>query len=347
MNSHIKILLPSGGNCANIIEHLLKVEEIKFSFVVCDIAPMERIPDSTIFFICPRTESSDYRSFIAGLCSDYEIDIIIPGTSMDVKFYAANRNSFEHTGIKILISNDRAIKTSLNKELCFSFLKEKGIDVPDYYLVKNIEEYRQAVKALGFPSRKVCMKPSEYPDGSGKGFRIIDDSNLVFKNMFYELPSKMYTVSNSAVVESMEKFPDFPPMLLMEYLPDREYSVYCFCSDGKAEYIVPNLKLGLVETNTKVAVVEENIEIIEQSKKICELFGFEHNINIQFKYSEGGIPKVVEINPRVAGTILLPVHAGVDLLLFSIKKALNMNYSRNAEIKYGTKIERVLTEIFA
>jgi hypothetical protein len=45
----------------------------------------------------------------------------------------------------------------------------------------------------------------------------------------------------------------------------------------------------------------------------------------------------------MAGTIMLPVRAGVDMIHFGIMKALGRQYAADCNVKYGTRIKREFT----
>ena len=70
-----------------------------------------------------------------------------------------------------------------------------------------------------------------------------------------------------------------------------------------------------------------------------------YNVNIQIKLSKSGQPKVVEINPRMGGSIALSAAAGVNLPYFAIKLALKEKLPRR-KIIYNTKMIRYWKELF-
>ena len=47
------------------------------------------------------------------------------------------------------------------------------------------------------------------------------------------------------------------------------------------------------------------------------------NVNIQFKNSKNHTPKLIEINPRIGGTIILPSVSGINMPYLAIKQCLN------------------------
>ena len=80
----------------------------------------------------------------------------------------------------------------------------------------------------------------------------------------------------------------------------------------------------------------ENQELSETALAICEDFGLKYNINIQFK---GRLwwdaPRVIEINPRVSGTIVACTKAGINLPHLAIKKFLGKSIN-DKELDYKT-----------
>ena len=62
----------------------------------------------------------------------------------------------------------------MDKEKTFSKLKKIGINIPNYYKVKNYSEFLTSLKKLGYPKKDVCFKPSRYSQSGGaRGFRIL------------------------------------------------------------------------------------------------------------------------------------------------------------------------------
>ena len=71
----------------------------------------------------------------------------------------------------------------------------------------------------------------------------------------------------------------------------------------------------------------------------------DYNINIQMRYSSDGIPKMVEINPRVSGTIVLCTAAGANMPYLGVKLALGESIPP-VDPEYGTRMIRYWEEVF-
>ncbi len=346
--SEINILIPSAGFASrDLLEHIAYHEKGKYRLVLSDMNP--EINTKTVaskFYKSPATVDEDYLPFIIDVCQKENIHIIIPGKSSDAKFFAKYDALFREKGIAIILSPPKTIMDVTDKYKVVSILQEYGLKLSNSLEVKTIKEFEEAVECFGYPGKPICIKPSKYPEGSGRGFRIIDSSKNIHKRLFWEPTSELYYVSIDQVITAMKHEIDFPPLLVMEYYPGEEYSVYCFCDSGKPIYIVPNRRIRLYQMSTLEAVVDLNQEIISLTKEICNVFNFEYIINIQLKYDLNNKPQLIEINPRLAGTVMLPVRAGVDMIHYSIQKALGENFEKHAKIVEGYRIIRELTSFY-
>jgi len=311
----------ANGSVDGVIDHLHKLGVAVHISDSADSSPYE---NKVYYHTVPQISSPTYKSVMRKLCDTFDIDIIIPSISEDALFFSKHRKSFDAVST---VSSKFATEMTCNKAMCYYFLNYYKFPVPQFCTVTDKKELDFAVHDLGM----TCFKPQKHPNGSGKGFRIIDDVQA-HKNMFTALTSEMYYVSYSSVVTAFEwrvEEEDPPELLMMEYLPGTEYSVYCFCHNGRAKYIVPIKRIETVNMCSSVARIDMNRDCINLARQICELYEFEYNINIQLKRDKLGNLKVVEINPRIAGSVMLPVTAGVDMLSMTLLKAAGRKYFYN------------------
>ena len=131
----------------------------------------------------------------------------------------------------------------------------------------------------------------------------------------------------------------------MEYLPGREYSVDLLVDNGRALVTVPRFREVIKGGISFIGITEENKDVIETSNAIVEAIGLDYNIGVQLRYSKDELPSVLEINPRVQGTIVLCTAAGVNLPYLGVKLALGEDIP---EIKprWGVKMIRYWEEIY-
>ena len=87
--------------------------------------------------------------------------------------------------------------------------------------------------------------------------------------------------------------------------------------------------------------------IIQSCRQIIKELRLHGNIGIQLKGSETGQFLLLEINPRVQGTISAALGAGINLPLLAVKQELGLPISPDELIvKWGTKFSRYWNEVF-
>ncbi len=139
----------------------------------------------------------------------------------------------------------------------------------------------------------------------------------------------------------------FPKLLVSEYLPGPEFSVDCVAKNGVPLIIVPRLRSSMKEGISVAGEFIQHKEIIKYCEEIIKLLHLHGNIGIQVKQAEDGKYKILEINPRVQGTISAGLGAGINLPLLAIYSELNMNIEEHdLQVIWGTKFKRFWEEVF-
>lgn len=129
----------------------------------------------------------------------------------------------------------------------------------------------------------------------------------------------------------------FPELLVMEYLPGKEYTVDILVTDDPV--IIPRTR-DIIRTGiTFNATVEKNSEIIEYSRKIIKLLNLEYACGLQMILDENGAPKLIECNPRIQGTMVLSTLAGANITYGAVKLALG-EHVPNFKIRWDTRLLR-------
>ncbi len=289
-------------------------------------------------------ESEDFIPRIIDICKRECVDVVIPLVTNELMKFAINEVEFEGIGTKVVISGPEGLRTANNKHLLMQICKENGIPVPQFYKVCSWYEFEQAVYKLGYPELPVCFKP---PVSRGlRGFRILrEDIDRLDLLMNYK-PTDVYTTLED-LRGVLEDATPFPELLVMEYLPGKEYSVDVLVNRGKPLIVVPRLREKLKMGISFVGITEDNDAIIEYSRKVVSLLGLHGNIGLQFKLDASGIPKIIESNPRVQGTIVLCLAAGVNLVYDAVKLALGEEITDSQDdVQWGVKMIRYWEEVY-
>jgi carbamoyl-phosphate synthase large subunit len=340
----INILMTGGGapGAAGIF-HCLKQNPL-FNITMADANPDaigKYLNDD--FETIPFASDINFVDAILSLCRRKNIHAILPLVTKELIPLAHRSNEFELAGAKLLVSPVSSLEVANNKSSLYEFLQWRGIAVPAFKVVETVEQFKAAVEELGYPVKQVCFKPS-VSNGS-RGFRIVTNQINELDLLFNYKPNSTYISLNDAV--RILSSGSFPELLVSEYLPGEEYSVDCLANHGQAVLIVPRLRKRMINGISVEGEFVKDDSIIAYCTQIIKELQLHGNIGIQVKRSTAGQFLILEINPRVQGTISAALGAGINLPVLAIKQELGLPISaEELAVKWGTKFSRYWNEVF-
>jgi carbamoyl-phosphate synthase large subunit len=163
---------------------------------------------------------------------------------------------------------------------------------------------------------------------------------------FSEKPNSVYS-NLSTIKEILGE--NFQKMLLMEFLPGREYTVDVLCQKGVVYAVLPRLRTTMTGGITTEAILARNNQFDfnkQFSERIIGGFNLSYNIGIQLREDEKGNLKLLEMNPRLQGTTIISVEGGVNIPEIMVDMAFGtFDTSFAPDIKWGLKLQRVWREV--
>ncbi len=293
-------------------------------------------------YFVSQPEDKNYIRDLLTVCKKEKVRILIPADPKELVSIAGNKDKFEKMGTLVLSSSVESVQIAEDKEKFFIFCKEKEIPVPNFIKVKSYKDFRRAVLKLGYPEKVVCFKPTI--SSGTRGFRVLSSKNNRLRNLLKDHPGSVMA-DFSEVCSILKKAKDFPEILVMEFLSGKEYTVDILANNGKAQIIIPRTRDKVLLGGSFMAQSVEEKEIIRYSKEIVEGLNLDAIVGIQFIKDEKGVPRAIEVNPRIQGATLLSVASGADLVDLAIKNVLGQSW-KEPEIKWGTRMVRYFDEIY-
>ncbi|MEO7393630.1 MAG: ATP-grasp domain-containing protein [Chitinophagaceae bacterium] len=295
------------------------------------------------FETIPFANNQNFVDAIISLCRKKNIQVILPLVTKELIPLSLRINELEMAGVKLLISPASSLEIANNKSSLYEFLQWRGIAVPSFRVVETIEQFKIAVEELGYPEKQICFKPS-VSNGS-RGFRIVTEQINELDLLLNYKPNSTYLRFNDAI--RILSSGAFPQLLVSEYLPGDEYSVDCLANHGDEVLVVPRLRKKMINGISVEGEFIKEESIINYCILIIKELKLHGNIGIQVKKSEAGQFLILEINPRVQGTIAAALGAGVNLPVLAIKKELGLPITpEELLVKWGTKFSRYWNEVF-
>jgi carbamoyl-phosphate synthase large subunit len=297
-----------GGDISLSIGKLLKMENVAERLIGCDTH--DEHPGIFIFDKCERVKRGDeegYLESISRVVERHGVELVIPMSEPEISFFFEN-NVKDINGAPLLLLNEKALKTGLDKMETISFLKDTGLDSPWTIAVKD-----------GKPPQLPCIIKKRFGSGS-KGLDLVTDENL---------EHYMKTRTDSIFQEYL--IPD-----------DEEYTCGLYRTrQGEVRTIIFRRKLKGGFTGYGTVVHNRSIE--EMLSKIAENLQLSGSINVQLRLTDKG-PVVFEINPRFSSTVLFRHLVGFTDLIWALEEFKGGSAGDYTPPPEGTKIYKGFQE---
>jgi carbamoyl-phosphate synthase large subunit len=291
----------------------------------------------------PWANDPAFIDALLAICKKRKIDLLMPLVTRELIPLAEHADKFLSIGTRLIISKVESLRIANDKGKLYQFLEWRGIETPPFRIVNEALAFEQAMQDLGYPAKTICFKPCIA--NGGRGFRIITDKISQIDLLFNEKPDSVH-ISLIDALRILSKG-SFPELLVSEFLPGDEYSVDCLANQGKAVLIAPRLRKKTLSGISVEGEFVKETSIIDYCARIIKELELHGNIGIQLRLSAEGKFLILEINPRVQGTISAGLGAGINLPLLAVKQELGLPIiSEELEIKWGTRFSRYWNEVF-
>ncbi len=333
----------------SIVKALRKSRKYRMRIIGTDF----RLRPSSFHFadeaiLLPDNRSSEFANALIEVCEKKHVDVILPIRTDDQLPICENLRQFREVDTEpaIVVTNPRLMRTLLDKKKLLEYSSRVlDLEIPRFASASTRTDLEKAVERLGYPDRPVVVKPS-LSQGS-RGFRILDATKDRRTLFFEEKPTGIYTTLDDLVSIVGERFPE---LLVMEYLPGKEYTLDVLCRKGRTFAVVPRLRVRMTGGITTGGIVakDENYETLHSTASaLVEGFGASYNLGMQLRESDSGTPLLLEINPRLQGTTIISVAAGVNIPELMVQMALReYDYDTRFDVRWGLEMDRVWFEVF-
>ena len=228
----------------------------------------------------PRVDSPNFLEIISEIIEDYNIDYIFPAHDDVVVALAKAQHKL---AAKVIGSPSHTALLSRSKAMTYKFFKSI-ITVPAVYQKEDLDDN------ILFP---LFLKP-DVGQGSKGTHRVNNKAEAVFY---------------------LEKD---PTLMILEYLPGEEYTVDCFSdTNGTLQFSGARQRKRISNGISVNTMIVENPEIQKIAKKINDHIFFRGAWFFQVKRNRNNKFSLLEIAPRIAGSMALYRMQGVNLPLLS------------------------------
>jgi predicted ATP-grasp superfamily ATP-dependent carboligase len=236
-------------------------------------------------------------------------------------------------GTRLIVPADAPTLGILNdKALFYREAELLGVKIPRFRVAQSLEEFEEAVGDLAGQGREVCFKPAK--SLYGLGFKAIREPAD---------PLKAFLAGDSASVSLGEArsrlavpAERFVKLVVMERLPGPEWSVDCLAQGGRLLRATVRKKSPWPGRPERLV---EDGEVYSLAERRTSHFKLSWVFNVQAIDSEEG-PKILEINPRMAGGLYFSCLAGINYPYWALRLALGPCESLLPDQAFGLSVSQ-------
>jgi carbamoyl-phosphate synthase large subunit len=238
--------------------------------------------------IVPRGDDPRFAPEMRRLCAGHRIDALVPTVEVELAPLVAERRALAANGVALVAPAIGALNACLDK---WSF--------------------HRALTGHDALPRTELISPSFDPGGWRPP--------LVIKPRRGSGSSGVRTLGDLA---DLERLPRDGSLIAQEYLPGQEFSVDVLQLGDRGAVAVARERLKVDSGIAVTARVIRDQALEDLAMDVTERVGVSPIANVQFRRRADGEPRLLEVNPRVPGTIALSIAAGVNMPELALRHAL-------------------------
>jgi len=241
-----------------------------------------------------------YCRDVIQLCEQYHYDMILPFG--DSAYYAVVTHGAELSKVtRLLVPGLDAFFIAHDKQKTVDFCRKIGVPVPQSFANYSDEDIPAIANAIRYPA----VVKARSGTGVEKGLRYANHKQELIR-MVGEISSFQ---SNKDGIE-------YQSPIIQEYIPGFIHDACILAQDGKlvqALTQVRKLMYPIYGGVGAINVTTHNPILVNQARKLVETLGWNGPAQIEFKFDpRDQTYKLIEINPKLWGTLDLSIKVGVN-----------------------------------
>jgi predicted ATP-grasp superfamily ATP-dependent carboligase len=245
------------------------------------------------------TDAAGYADDLLAFLDDHPSRMLVPTHDGSIQAIRLRRADFERRTL-LPLASESALSVAISKTRTLSLAAELGIRVPESIPLRDISDVGPAMRQVGAPA---VLKPLEswVERGDGTGCRLS--------------PNVVSTEDEAkAVLEHV--LSEGGRGLIQPWLPGRREAVSVFYANGRIWARVAQVSYRewpiLGGASTLCETISLLPDISEDAERLVTAMDLEGCSMVEFRRDRNGKPVLMEVNPRMGGSVNLAIAAGVN-----------------------------------
>jgi predicted ATP-grasp superfamily ATP-dependent carboligase len=269
-----------------------------------------------------------YLEGLLKICSGH--DVLFPISMFSLKLVSRHIDEFRKILHVPIVNYEKLIKAN-NTETLINIANNAGIPTPNTYFIKEINQVKEIAEDLNYP---VFIKVKEELE--------LDPAK---RNLMVASPKELL----EKYVE-LHRFQPFP--LIQEYIKGEGQGYFAiFNSRSEPKVIFGHRRIReypIYGGPSTFCESHYNSTVMEYGERLLRALNWYGLAMVEFKVDERDqLPKLMETNPRVWGSMPLAIASGVDFPYLLFKLAIDGDVQELRSFKEGVKVRFLINDIRA
>jgi cation diffusion facilitator CzcD-associated flavoprotein CzcO/predicted ATP-grasp superfamily ATP-dependent carboligase len=239
-----------------------------------------------------------YVDVLLRMVKDTSARLVVPAHDGSIEALRLRRDELEYHTL-LGMADEQALSVAVSKSRSLALATELGMAVPRSISLRDVDDVRPALRELGMPA---VIKPEQsWVAQEGAGIRLSPEPVCSVDGAVRRL-EVILAAGGGAV--------------LQEWIPGRREAVSLFFSDGRiwarmaqvSHREWPILGGGSVLCTT----IPLPDDVSRLSERLVRTMGLEGCSMVEYRRDRRGQPVLMEVNPRMGGSVALAIAAGVN-----------------------------------
>ena len=257
-------------------------------------------------------------------------DVLLPISMYSLKVVSRHIDEFRKILHVPVVNYEKLIKAN-NTETLINIANNAGIPTPKTYFIKDLNQVKEIAEDLNYP---VFIKVKEELELAPANRNLMVSSAKELLEKYVEL----------------HRFQPFP--LIQEYIKGEGQGYFAiFNRQSEPKVVFGHRRIREYPiTGGPSAFCEShyNPKVMEYGDRLLRALNWYGLAMVEFKLDERDqLPKLMEINPRVWGSMPLAIASGVDFPYLLFKLAIDGDVQELRSFKEGVKVRFLINDIRA
>jgi predicted ATP-grasp superfamily ATP-dependent carboligase len=289
--------------------------------------------DASVILPPLETSRSSYVDELIGFLDRRGASVVVPTYDGSIEALRGRRSEIERRAA-VALAPERALEIAVDKEKTLSVACELRIRTPSRASVTSELDIEEAVAAVGLPA---VLKPLRSWTASPTG------------------PTRLGSLPVTTIDEARAGFELITSQggeaTLQQWLPGRRDAVTVFKDKSGIKACFAQMSHRELPRLGGVSVLCESIpplrDITEPARQLVSAMGLEGCSIVEFRRDSAGKPVLMEVNPRLPGSVALAVGCGIDFPRFTYEWALGHEVPAVEDYPIGRRLHWMVGDVWS